>query len=126
MAKELESGNWTHFTPHFILWVCPETYRRTDECKAQCIHGGRYCTPDPDGDIQQGYSGKEIVQVGHLGSSWAAASRVGKGCLCLLARRLWRRAGMMAAVARLRPQAAAHHGSALPGSPCGACCVPSC
>ena len=66
VAKELESGNWTHFTPHFILWVCPETYRRTEECKAQCIHGGRYCTPDPDGDIQQGYSGKEIVQVSWL------------------------------------------------------------
>ena len=90
MAKELESGNWTHFTPHFILWVCPETYRRTDECKAQCIHGGRYCTPDPDGDIQQGYSGKEIVQV----CGWscapmacrptpgmAAAGRAGQRCV---------------------------------------------
>ena len=90
MAKELESGNWTHFTPHFILWVCPETYRRTDECKAQCIHGGRYCTPDPDGDIQQGYSGKEIVQVRGWSCApmacrpmpgMAAAGRAGQRCV---------------------------------------------
>ena len=62
MARELE-GNWTRFTPHYIVWVCPESYRSSDECQSQCIHDGRYCTPDPDGDLQAGYSGRDIVQV---------------------------------------------------------------
>lgn len=62
MARELE-GNWTRFTPHYIVWVCPESYRASDECQSQCIHNGRYCTPDPDGDLLAGYSGKDIVQV---------------------------------------------------------------
>ena len=26
MARELE-GNWTRFTPHYIVWVCPASYR---------------------------------------------------------------------------------------------------
>lgn len=62
VARELE-GNWTRFTPHYIVWVCPESYRASDECQSQCIHNGRYCTPDPDGDLLAGYSGKDIVQV---------------------------------------------------------------
>ncbi len=61
VARELE-GNWTEFTPHYIVWVCPEAYRDSDECKSQCIHQGRYCTPDPDGDLTAGYSGADIVQ----------------------------------------------------------------
>ncbi|EIE18502.1 hypothetical protein COCSUDRAFT_49231 [Coccomyxa subellipsoidea C-169] len=61
VARELE-GNWTRFTPHYIVWVCPESYRSSDECQSQCIHNGRYCTPDPDGDLLAGYSGKDIVQ----------------------------------------------------------------
>ena len=65
MARELE-GNWTRFTPHYIVWVCPESYRASDECQSQCIHNGRYCTPDPDGDLQAGYSGRDIVQVRSL------------------------------------------------------------
>ena len=65
MARELE-GNWTRFTPHYIVWVCPESYRASDECQSQCIHNGRYCTPDPDGDLQAGYSGRDIVQVQSL------------------------------------------------------------
>lgn len=62
VAQELE-GNWTEFTPHYIVWVCPEAYRDSEECKSQCIHKGRYCTPDPDGDLTAGYSGADIVQV---------------------------------------------------------------
>ena len=65
VARELE-GNWTRFTPHYIVWVCPESYRASDECQSQCIHNGRYCTPDPDGDLQAGYSGRDIVQVRSL------------------------------------------------------------
>ena len=116
-ARQLE-GNWTKFTPHYIVWVCPSAYRvsflffifgvfleffflfeadfffrrrrsktklalpppppppffslsgppsckyfrqGSTECRAQCTHGGRYCTPDPDGDLRAGYSGADIV-----------------------------------------------------------------
>lgn len=62
IARQLEEGNHTLFTPHYIVWVCPDTYRDSEECKSQCIHHGRYCTPDPDGDLGEGYSGKDIVQ----------------------------------------------------------------
>ena len=62
VARELE-GNWTTFTPHYIVWVCPDVYRASEECQQQCIHNGRYCTPDPDGDLMAGYSGKDVVQV---------------------------------------------------------------
>jgi hypothetical protein len=60
-ARELE-GNWTVFEPHYIVWVCPDVYRSSQECQSQCIHNGRYCTPDPDGDLMDGYSGADIVQ----------------------------------------------------------------
>lgn len=62
VARELEK-NWTRFTPHYIVWVCPRVYRKSEECQSQCIHQGRYCTPDPDGDLQNGYSGRDVVQV---------------------------------------------------------------
>lgn len=62
VAKELEK-NWTRFSPHYIVWVCPRVYRQSVECQSQCIHQGRYCTPDPDGDMENGYSGKDVVQV---------------------------------------------------------------
>ncbi|KAK9795904.1 hypothetical protein WJX73_006236 [Symbiochloris irregularis] len=62
VAHELEHGNWTRFTPHFILWICPISDRNTPECSSQCIHQGRYCSPDPDGDLHDGYTGKEVVQ----------------------------------------------------------------
>ena len=62
VARELEK-NWTRFTPHYIVWVCPRVYRQSEECQSQCIHQGRYCTPDPDGDLQDGYSGRDVVQV---------------------------------------------------------------
>lgn len=62
VARELEK-NWTRFSPHYIVWVCPWVYRQSDECKSQCIHNGRYCTPDPDGDLDNGYTGADVVQV---------------------------------------------------------------
>lgn len=62
VARELEK-NWTRFSPHYIVWVCPLVYRQSAECQSQCIHQGRYCTPDPDGDLENGYSGADVVQV---------------------------------------------------------------
>jgi hypothetical protein len=62
VAKEFDDAGWTKFTPHYIVWVCPPEYRDTPECRSQCIHHGRYCAPDPDGSIAEGYSGAEVVQ----------------------------------------------------------------
>jgi len=62
VAMEFEQQGWTKFTPHYLVWVCPDSYHQSAECVSQCIRQGRYCTPDPDGDIQKGYSGKDIVQ----------------------------------------------------------------
>ena len=62
VAKEFDGAGWTKFTPHYIVWTCPDAYRDSEECKSQCIHRGRYCAPDPDGSIKEGYSGAEVVQ----------------------------------------------------------------
>ena len=63
MAQDFEEHKWTRFTPHYLVWVCPDSYHKSDECQSQCIRKGRYCTPDPDGDVQKGYSGRDVVQV---------------------------------------------------------------
>jgi len=62
IAKEFDQAGWTQYTPHYIVWTCPAMYRDSAECKSQCIHHGRYCAPDPDGSIAEGYSGAEVVQ----------------------------------------------------------------
>lgn len=70
MAKDFQEQKWVKFTPHYLVWVCPASYHKSDECRSQCIRQGRYCTPDPDGDLAKGYSGADIVQV----CSWRAVS----------------------------------------------------
>lgn len=62
IAKEFDEAGWTSFTPHYIVWQCPDVYKATEQCHSQCIHNGRYCAPDPDGSIEEGYSGAEVVQ----------------------------------------------------------------
>ena len=61
IAKVLEKGGYTQFTPHYITWFCPEEYRDSEECMSECIGGGRYCAPDPDDDLSSGYEGKDVV-----------------------------------------------------------------
>jgi PA domain len=62
IAKEFDGAGWTIFSPHYIVWTCPGSYKESAECQSQCIHHGRYCAPDPDGSIKEGYSGAEVVQ----------------------------------------------------------------
>jgi len=62
VAKDFQENKWVRFTPHYLVWVCPDSYSKSSECKSQCIRQGRYCTPDPDGDLAKGYSGRDIVQ----------------------------------------------------------------
>ena len=52
-----------HIANCVAVQVCPRAYRSSPECESQCIHHGRYCTPDPDGDLDNGYKGKDVVQV---------------------------------------------------------------
>ncbi|KAI3427174.1 hypothetical protein D9Q98_007111 [Chlorella vulgaris] len=62
VAKEFDAHNWTVFEPHYIVWVCPSLYRSSDVCRSQCIRQSRYCSPDPDGNLTAGYSGRDVVQ----------------------------------------------------------------
>lgn len=114
--QEFDSHNWTVFTPHYIVWICPTPYRarwvcgcgcqvcadgpegccsrccswasvtawratwrpphchrpppplRSAECKSQCIRNGRYCSPDPDGNLTAGYEGRDVVQASRASS----------------------------------------------------------
>jgi len=61
IAKKLEQDGYTSFTPHYITWLCPPDLIQDPACVAQCINNGRYCCPDPDGDFQSGYSGRDVV-----------------------------------------------------------------
>lgn len=61
-AQILEKGGYTLFTPHYITWYCPQAFSLTRQCKSQCINQGRYCAPDPDGDLSEGYEGKDVVK----------------------------------------------------------------
>ncbi|KAF0894036.1 hypothetical protein E2562_033916 [Oryza meyeriana var. granulata] len=60
-AQLLEKGGYALFTPHYITWFCPEAFLETKQCKAQCINRGRYCAPDPEGDLGAGYDGRDVV-----------------------------------------------------------------
>lgn len=62
IARTLEMGEWTHFSPHYLTWLCPEGYEGSADCVSQCIHKGRYCYPDPEEDFSTGYNGRDVVQ----------------------------------------------------------------
>ena len=62
VAAQFDSAGWTSFEPHYLVWTCPADYRASAECQSQCVCGGRYCAPDPDGSIKEGYSGAQVVE----------------------------------------------------------------
>ena len=49
-----------NFRPHFVLWYCTDCalngYNKTNE---DCLSGGRYCAPDPDGS--GALTGRDVV-----------------------------------------------------------------
>lgn len=61
VAQNLEKGGYTVFSPHYILWFCPDKYIDSKECISQCINKGRYCSPDPEDDFYTGYEGRDVV-----------------------------------------------------------------
>ncbi|KAM0916844.1 hypothetical protein ACQ4PT_009877 [Festuca glaucescens] len=60
-AQLLEKAGDALFTPHYITWFCPSQFAGTRQCASQCINHGRYCAPDPEGDLGAGYEGKDVV-----------------------------------------------------------------
>lgn len=59
----------------------------SSECNSQCIHKGRYCSPDPDGNLTAGYSGSDVVQVPHRcvlpwGASGVCCVTAARPCAC--------------------------------------------
>ena len=61
IAQSLERGGYTQFTPHYLTWECMDVPPTSKECQAQCVNVGRYCAPDPEEDINSGYSGADVV-----------------------------------------------------------------
>ena len=64
MGQMLEQKGLVSFSPHYLIWVC-QFGSDADECKTQCIKQGAYCCPDPDDDIHEGYSGRDVLLVGN-------------------------------------------------------------
>ncbi|GMH34205.1 hypothetical protein BSKO_02039 [Bryopsis sp. KO-2023] len=60
-SRILEEGNYTRFSPHYLQWRCPDELAESEECESQCIHKGRYCSPDPEDDLDKGYDGKDVM-----------------------------------------------------------------
>jgi hypothetical protein len=63
VGQMLEQKGLVKFSPHYLIWVC-QFGSDADECKTQCIKQGAYCCPDPDDDIHEGYSGRDVLLVG--------------------------------------------------------------
>lgn len=54
-----------HFTPHEFIYDGTLAHCDTGDdiyCEGLCTNGGRYCASDPDGDLDSGISGSDVVQ----------------------------------------------------------------
>jgi len=59
-------GEHAHFTPHMYLYNgidegCRDA-QDEDVCDSLCSSNGRYCSADPDGDLDSGISGFDVVR----------------------------------------------------------------
>ncbi|KXZ50058.1 hypothetical protein GPECTOR_18g38 [Gonium pectorale] len=81
-AQSLETAGRAKFTPHYLLWNCPEAFLNTTECLGECIMNGTYCVPDPDNDPTRGYSGRDVLMMNMRQLCfYRLASAAGKGLL---------------------------------------------
>lgn len=53
IAKTLTDSGLATFTPHYMVWTCPEEYRGSPECESQCIRDGVYCAQVSDAVVQR-------------------------------------------------------------------------
>jgi hypothetical protein len=58
--EALVSSRQMTFQPHYITQQCRE-YAYLDFCQKQCLNAGRYCAQDPDGNLDAGFSGRDVV-----------------------------------------------------------------
>ena len=57
--KELK--NDVRFSPHYAIWPCPDCFSTNyTQSMDNCVSGGRYCCPDPDGNGPA--TGSHVVQ----------------------------------------------------------------
>jgi len=60
-AKKLQDS--TLFTPHYFIWDGSKWGCTVGEiCATQCTQGGLYCNPDPDHNLFNGVSGRDVVE----------------------------------------------------------------
>jgi hypothetical protein len=67
------------FQPRYLMWVC-EYGPDAEECKSQCIRNGKYCCPDPDDNLHEGYSGAQVLMVRDAGDGACV-----RACACVSA-----------------------------------------
>jgi hypothetical protein len=81
-AKALEQNSLVKFEPHYLIWVC-QYGADSPECRSQCVRGGAYCCPDPDDDLQKGYTGADVLLMNlrSLCARRTAERRLSKGWL---------------------------------------------
>ncbi|GBF87811.1 vacuolar-sorting receptor-like protein [Raphidocelis subcapitata] len=73
-ARSLQVKGLVDFTPHYLVWVCQPGSSQED-CNSQCIRGGRYCCPDPDDNIHEGYSGADVLKMNIRSLCFAKVSK---------------------------------------------------
>lgn len=59
MAQALQGH--AHFTPHYHIYDGIQAGCGDNFCMSLCTNNGRYCATDPDGDLEKGLSGADIV-----------------------------------------------------------------
>ena len=60
-VEALLSQRQMTFAPHYITLKCELAYAPLEFCQKQCLNAGRYCAQDPDGNLDAGFSGRDVV-----------------------------------------------------------------
>jgi PA domain len=78
-------GRHSHFTPHMYIYdgiiAGCRSFPEQNYCGTLCTNGQRYCSKDPDGDVNKGVSGAHVVHESLrrlcIWSSYGASNGVG-------------------------------------------------
>lgn len=73
-GRQLQIRGLVDFQPHYMIWVCQQPELK-EECASQCIRNGRYCVPDPDNNIREGYTGADVLKMNLRSLCFARAAR---------------------------------------------------
>ena len=63
-GKVTALGTHAFFTPHYYVYdgIASGCHGSNTPCGNLCINNGRYCSTDPDNDVEAGLSGADIVK----------------------------------------------------------------